>query len=224
MAKQTKKEIQDALLSLIPAGTVSVLVMNAKGKQEYKAVADLEEADEIQVKKDGNPIVMKKQPGRKKTPSAAASTPATEEMIRRKVEEIKQDPILLAAKDRPDDPDVLHQVVLGLGTEAASLVFEREEAERNGDKTSEISIRRVNALKAMADTWLKRKDQIINRGVDLESAAFKAVLRLLIETFQGSMEASGIPDEMIETVLAKMAQSMGPEWDTDAKNRMKNVV
>jgi len=153
-----------------------------------------------------------------------ASTPVVAELMKRKGEFLDADPIRQAAKDKPDDPDVLHQVILGLVSEAASLGFEREEAERNGSETSNISIRRVNALKSIADTWLKRKDQIVSRGIDFNSPAFQALLKYLMETFRGSLESAGARTEMIETVFSKLAKSMGPEWESEAKNRMKTVV
>jgi hypothetical protein len=146
------------------------------------------------------------------------------EIVRRKNDSILKDPVLQAVKTSPEDAAVLHQVVLALGEEAASLGFERLEAERDGKETSNISIRRVNTLKALADTWLKRKDQIVSRGIDLNSPVFKALLQYLLETFQEALVETGERPEMVEAVFARLGKLMSEGWEAEAKNRMKKVL
>jgi hypothetical protein len=223
MSKRLKsKEEQDALLNKIPPGAKKVLVKTEKGDQKYKALEELSDSDEIQTNKAGEPVVMKASPGRRPNVQIAPSTPVVAEILRRKEDYLVKDPLLLAVRERPDDPDVLQQVALGLGTEAASLAFERLEAERGGKDTSAISTRRVKALTALGDTWLKRKDQIIHKGLDLNSPAFQAVLTFVMETVKTSMEEAGERKEMVETIFAKIANKMNaPEWEGEAKNRMK---
>jgi hypothetical protein len=227
MARRTKQQTKQAeLLQKLPAGAKYVLVINELGKKKYREITALAKSDEIQTTRQGIPIAMTKEPGRPaRAPAAAPPANAlVAELLKRKESVLRDDPILVAAKETPEDPDVLHQVILALGAEAASLGFEREEAERQGMKTSEISVRRVNTLKALADTWIKRKDQIVNKGIDLESQSFKSLFRFIMETFQEALDLSGVQSEMSETVFAKLTTLMNEDWEAEAKNRMRNTV
>jgi len=219
------KRRRDTLLAKVPDGAKRIQVKTEMGHIKYKDIADLADSDDIQVDKSGKPIVMMQKPGRKKDVTLDPATPEVAEKMRRKNEVIDTDAILEVARENPESPDVLQQVVLALGEEAASIGFERQEAERQGQESSLISNRRIQALKSLADIWLKRKEQIASRGVDMESPAFKALFSFIMNTFKEAMNSSGMPDEMIETVFAKLASILNDEgWEAEAKQRMKNIV
>ena len=216
---------RDKLLGKVPDGATRVQVKTELGKTKYKDIADLADADVIQVKRDGTPIVMMTKPGRKKDVVLGPATPEVAEKMRRRDEIVAADAILEVARDNPESPDVLQQVVLALGEEAASIGFERLEAERNGQESSLISNRRIAALKAIADTWLKRKEQISSRGVDMDTPAFKTLFNFIMMTFKEALNDAGLAPEMVETVFAKLSSSLGDEgWVAEAKRRMKSIV
>jgi len=233
MPRKTIKDRQARadLLAKIPAGAARVQVLTAKGELKYKAVADLADTDDIQTNKFGDPVVMRTSPGRKAPVAAAVAlavaAPANATVaavLHRKQVSVAHDPVLLAVQKTPDSPDVLHQVMLGLSEEAASLKFERDEASRNNESTANLSSKRVQALRAAGDTWLKRMDQMAGKLIDLDSPGFLAVYKLLMDTMREAMHGAKLRDEQIETVFAKFAAMVNDEWKVDAKNRMKNVV
>lgn len=204
-------------------------VMTAKGELKYKAVPDLADTDEIQTNKFGDPVVMKGSPGRKAADvtlqSVAAPANATvAAILQRKAASLAHDPVYCQTQRAPDSPDVLHQVMLGLSEEAASLKFDRDEAARNNESTANLSAKRVQALRAVGDTWLKRMDQMAGKIIDLDAPGFQAVFTLLMETMREAMNGAKLRDEQIETVFAKFAAMINDEWKVEAKNRMKNVV
>ena len=112
-------------------------------------------------------------------------------------------------------------MVLAIGEEAASLRFERMEAERKGTDTSQLSMRRVAALKAIGDTWIKRKEQIQSRMIDLESPSFQALFQFISETFVRAMQSAGVRQELSDTVIAQFAKQLDDSWKNEAKSRMK---
>ena len=213
------------MLAKVPDGAERVQVKDATtGKLKYKPVDEVNSQDEIQVNKDGIPVTMRSTPGR---PAKVVIEPVTRvagEIVKRKAEAIANDPILRVARANPEDPDVLQQIVLALGEEAASLRFERLQAELAGEKTSEVSVRAVNALKAIGDVWLKRKDQITARGIDMNSPAYKIFMKAVMSAFQESLSASGARPELIETVFTRLEKIMDDNWEAEIKNRMKAVV
>lgn len=225
MRRSPDKIRQEELLAKIPPGTTRVYVCTEIGKLKYKDIDQLADSDEIQVNGSGDPIVMKGKPGRKKNINIAPINSTVTEILKRKQVSLQTDAVLQVAKSDPESPNVLHQVVLALGEEAASINFERQEAERKGEDTTQISGKRIQALKAMADTWLKRKEQLVTRGVDIDSPAFKALFKYIVETMMQSMESTGVRAEMIETIFAKFGKTVDTaEWAAEAKNRMKNMV
>ena len=109
-----------------------------------------------------------------------------------------------------------------MAEEAASIEFEKHEAARHGQDTSTHSTKRARVLKNIADTWLKRKQQIEGGIIDLDSPAFKVLFGYILETFQEAMIASGSRSEQIETIFTKLVSSLSEEsWKQEAKARMK---
>lgn len=222
--RRTRDQARADLLARVPAGTTRVLIKTPKGEQKYKAILDLIDSDEVQVNKAGEPIVMKGVPGR---PSPLLLPPINPQValgIQRKEAAMAGDPVLVRMKRDPDSAEVLHEVILGLGEEAASLRFERDEAAREGKETAGLSTKRVQALRAVGETWLKRMDQLANKILDLDSPAFEALFKYLMETLREATNAAKLRPEQVETVFAKFAALAGTEdWKTEAKNRMKHA-
>ncbi len=226
MPKKVKAvEAFKELVAKIPVDAKCVQVMDAKtGKLKYKALDELLDLDIIQVKKDGTPITMKKAPGRPQNVVVEPATRMAAEIMKMKAESVATDSVLKVARSNPEDPDVLHQVLLALGEEAASIAFERHQAEMNGEKTSELSVRRISALKSVADTWLKRKDQITTRGIDMGSPAYRTLMKEVLKAFQESLSSAGARPELIETVFSKLGRIMNDSWEAEVKARIKSIV
>ena len=106
--------------------------------------------------------------------------------------------------------------------ESAALAFERMEAERRGEKTSQISVRRVNALKAVGDTWLKKKEVISSKSIDLDSKSFGIVFGHIAETFRRACDEAGLRPEMTDTIFAEFGKLVDEqEWKTEAIAKME---
>ena len=220
-----KRSTQDrkTLLMKIPAGTERIQVRDEKGKLRYRRVGELHEKDIIQVKKNGNPVVMRNTPGRRETQTKVGPvTPVVRKLMENKEKTLEDDTLLNMAKECPESTDVLQQVMVGLANEAASIRFERMEAERQGKETSSLSMRRINALRAVGDTWLRRKEQIVSRTIDMDSPGFAILFRFIMETFRGSLEESELSSDKIKAIFARLGKTLGSDgWRQEAKNRMK---
>jgi hypothetical protein len=194
-------------------------VTDRTGKVRWRPLDAVEPFDTI-VLKNGIPITMKSQPGRPQE-IVNAVTDYVADQVRQKNRDLNSDPIVKMAKTDPESNDLLHHVVVALSEEAASLGCERRNAELEGKETSQLSIRRVNALKAVAETWLKRKDQTSNKELDLNSPQFKAVFSFALDTFRDAMVDSNLRPEMVEMVYAKLTGKLQEGWEQEARNRMK---
>lgn len=212
----------------VPEGTQRVRVRDEKGKLAWRKIAEFKSTDVIDLTAKGQPQWISGNLGRPRTESQPSlheqlppDSPLIADLIRIKEAGMRTDPIVLAAESTPESPAVLDQVMAGIAEEAASLRFERLEAERNGRDTSAFSMRRVVALKAIGDTYLKRKEVIQNTILDLDSPSFQKVFGLISETFTRAMEEAGVREELSDSVIAKFRNMLDDEWRAEAKSRMK---
>ena len=209
---------------VIPPEAFRIKIVDDKGQTKFRKLENLAAGDIVVVNDAGLPIFMESPNGRpKKLPSGGLlpATPLIGDLLRIKQAHMRNDAIIQAAETTPESPDVLNQVVLAIGEEAASLRFERMEAERKGEDTSTLSMRRVAALKAIGDTWIKRKEQINSKVIDLESPSFQVLFQFLAETFARAMQNAGLRQELADTIMSQFVKLLDDSWKNEAKSRMK---
>jgi hypothetical protein len=211
---------------VVPDGARRVRVTDEKSKCCWRSLDEVLNSDVLDLTPQGQPQWMFGAVGRPKqhrTISEVAD-PVSElvgNLMVIKQANLRSDSVTLAAESTPESPEVLNQVILAIAEEAASLRFERQEAERKGVDTSVFSMRRVQALKAIGDTWIKRKEQIQQQSVDMDSPAFSELFRFISETFAKAMEAAGVRQELSDTVFAQFSKLLNEDdWKTEAKSRM----
>jgi len=221
-------------ISEVPLGATRVRVVDEVGRTIWRKPGELKPTDKLELNpKTGEPIVMFGAPGKptnqnslsapNQAPVTAGSPQATISHINaRKATVLAQDDVLTSTKKNSDSSDVLTSVLVGLAEESASLAFERQEAERKGEPTSQISLRRVNALKAVGDTWLKKKEVLSSKGLDLESPAFKIIFGHIAETFRRACDDAGVRPEMAESIFAIFGRLVDDmDWLKEAKSKME---
>jgi hypothetical protein len=228
MAKTKKTQLADAaeaaLRLQIPGNAKRVKVTTEKGETKYKDIGLLGDTDRVVANAQGKPIVMLTSPGRRAKADPKPVNDTVKELVKRKTHAIDGDVLRQAAVTDPDSDAVLQGVLEGLTEEVASLRFERNEAERLGRETSQISVRRIGGLKAVAETWLKRKDQLTNKSVDPDSVGFKVAMRHVLETMKESMLSTGMRAEMVQTVFAKFSDvSSTHTWEAELKAKIKSA-
>jgi hypothetical protein len=228
MAKDGKRAAPDreSLLKLVPEDAQRIKVSDKKGKTRWRPGRDkLLDGDRIQTKKDGTPIYMMSNPGRRKITSIGEVDPRAAKLVEQKEKLIRQDILIKTVKGKPESDEVLQHVMVGLAEEAASIAFERKRAERENRETSSFSARRVQALKATVDTWLKRKEQILSNSLDIDGRPFQIAMRYVFETFRGCMQDARLSEDSINVVFAHLSRKVDTsEWKDEAKNRIKRGV
>lgn len=220
-----------------------VQVIDDLGKIVWRKPNEIKTSDQVKINPtNGLPITMSGEPGRKVStapvskPVQTASVPTLSQVQvamsssqmnlanqqLNKLNTLATDKILTKTLGEIESSTVLDSVIEGLAEEAASLKFERIEAERKGENTSQLSIRRVNALKAVGDAWIKKKEMISNQSIDLEGKAFKIVFGLIAETFRKACDESKLRPEMTESIFANFGKLVdAEEWIKEAKGRME---
>lgn len=205
-------------------GWVKVQVEDELGQVKWRDRGEVRDTDTILISsKDGTPNTMDSKPGRPPKVEREPANELAERIMEEKQSALETDPLVRAVQHNPESPDVLQHVMVGISEEAASLKFERSEAERKGEPTSQISMRRVNALKAAGDAFLKRMDQIHNQGVDLDSPAFMTVMEFVGETLHTTMvrDCKMRPEEA-QTIMTKLAGVLNSgEWRAELEAKLR---
>jgi hypothetical protein len=217
--KLTPKD-RAAVLAGLPPEVTRIQVIDDQGKQRFRKRDELADADTIVFNADGDPVVMTGAPGRPSKTELQPINDAVAEVMKQRKQALGDDDLLEIVKANPESAAVLDFVMVGIAEEAAALGFERNEMERRGQPTSQVSVRRIGALKAIGDSWLKRKDQISAQGVDMDSPAFKRLFTYIMETFKDTLASAGERPEMIETVFAGLSKRLDADWQREAVKRM----
>ena len=212
---------KDRLLRNLPDGTLRVQVVDDHGKIKYKRPDDVGHVDQIMLNAKGEPIVMKGAPGRKAKIDLKPINDSVGEVMEARGEHLATSELLTSARKDPEGDAILDHTIRAMAEEAAALEFERGEAERHGNDTSGISVKRTRVLKAMADTWLKRREKLQSGIVDLESQSMKILMGFILETFRASLQDAGTRPEHTETIFAKLSKRLEEGWNEEAKARMK---
>lgn len=216
---------REKLIAALPEGIARVKVTNAEGKTCYKMVADILDTDTVEFTASGRPITMRTSPGRPRNPVPLMPvSKQAEEISNAKDNHQALSDLVSVTRNNPEADAVFHSLMLGMSTEITSLEFERMEAERKGEDTSGISSKRVRAIKAMTDAWLKKREKVDSHSVDMESAAFKSLFAFILETVRAAMADSGMRPEHVETVFAKLAKRLADGWGDEAKLRMREAT
>jgi hypothetical protein len=157
--------MNDDLLALIPTSAVRVKVQAANGNCFWRAISFEEDGTLLGLLEDdsillhnGKPLTMSSKPGRKrKKPSKNPTVRRNAKYQKQKVQFLRNNALLQSIEDRIEaEPGKIALLVMhGLAQEVASLEFDRQQAEAEGRETSQISLRRMTALKALGEMLIK---------------------------------------------------------------------
>lgn len=227
------------ILEALPLEVSRVAVTTKDGDIKYRKVEEVEHDDTLMFNTKNQPVVMRGKTGRPSDlPSLDLPTlqdtskfvPVPQRIQKQKdlVQgatpqptglNYQNDEVMTQVRNDPESLDVLHSVMMGLAEEAAAMAQARVSLEAQGKNTSNVSAKRVTALRAIGDTWMKRKEQLGGQSLDLEGVAFKRVFGFTMETFRKALAQAMIRPEQIEVIFAKLAKLMDEDWIKEAKKR-----
>lgn len=216
-----------------PYNAVRIRVTDAEGKERWRTVPGnegkekdvLRDDDTFKLKNDGSFSFMKSAPGTRAVAKRTPTNDLARAIVKDKADHFKQDALMRAVTDNPESTEVLYATIRAVATECSSLEFERHEKERKGEDTTMISNRRIAALTKIGDTWLKRMDQVMAKGIDLQSPAFGAVFGFIMQTMRDSLEGTDIPPDRIQLAFTKFSQRVEDDsWFNEARAKMKAVT
>jgi hypothetical protein len=128
------------------------------------------------------------------------------------------DPLVGAVTTGMDPREVLRILKVEIAREAASLHFERLEVEKRGRETGQVSTRRIEALKKVAEIELRLKE-LYPTVLDLHGEAVQRVFQLWLERMTTVAEEV-LPAESLALFFNRFATAM-EDWETEAEARLR---
>ena len=150
--------------------------------------------------------------------------PTTDEvaqLMRNKARHLRSNSLIRQLQDTPDSMDVLDLAMIELANEAGSLDFERSEAERKGKDTTNISAKKISSVKAVIDTYLKKRETVINESFDFRSKNFELLFQFWGMKIQEACMETGMSDEMMRRFFEVMSVLFA-DWEDEALKFVKS--
>lgn len=163
-------------------------------------------------------VVVKRGPGRPKKvtpkPTVDDLTYHAETAKQRQVF-IDTDPLVKTAMSRAESIDTLQQVKEQLAREAASLQFAKTEEDKYGRDTSQMSSRRIAALREIASVELEIKKLGVTM-IDLKGERFQKIFKFFLETVRESALAT-LSSEQIDLLFNRLGTKL-EGWEEKAQS------
>jgi hypothetical protein len=150
-----------------------------------------------------------------------AEITAHAETLREKLSHVDQDDLVQAIKGHKDPTSVLHIILEGMAREAAALSFARDEADKRGKDTSQLSLRRIDALKKVADLRMELQKQGTDI-LDIRSEKVQKLMGLWLESFR-EVATEVLSREQIDLLFSKLSAAL-QGWETKADAHLKGSL
>jgi len=140
------------------------------------------------------------------------------EMQVRRAEFIDSDPIVSSIQGNRESAERLQKLQLEIAREAASLHFSRIDIEKYGKDSTQVSSRRIAALKDVASIELEIK-KLGQASIDVRGERFQKVFRFLTEIFTEA--ASEVLDsEQMDLLFNRLGTKMDG-WEDRVQDLVK---
>lgn len=170
---------------------------------------------------DHNELKVKRGPGRPRKVERAPTVNDLEyhaEMAEERQKYIASDNLVKKIEENSDVLGILRLIKLEVAKEAASLGFESLEQSKRGKDTGQVTSRRIEALKRIADIELKIKE-IDASAINLSSERLQRLFGLWVEVMR-EVANETLPLETVDLFFNKFATAMDG-WEERAGNMLR---
>ncbi len=137
------------------------------------------------------------------------------EMIRQKTAFINADPLVRSTGERQESIETLQRVKEEIARESAALHFQRIEEEKYGKDTSQMSSRRIAALREVAHLELEIR-RLGATMIDLKGEKFQKIFAFFLETVRAAA-GDVLSPEMIDLLFNRLETKL-EGWEEKAQN------
>lgn len=169
-----------------------------------------------------NDLTVKRGPGRPRKVERAPTVSDLEyhaEMAKVRQNFIEGDGLVKTIEGQGDALSILFTIKKEIAREAASLHFERIETEKRGRDTGQVSTRRIEALKKIAEIELKIKE-LDSESINLSSERMQKIFAYWVEVMREAAQSIDMPPELLNLFFNRFASAM-EGWEEKAANLVR---
>lgn len=127
--------------------------------------------------------------------------------LRDRVAFVKNQPLVKALADGAP-ARAMDTLLIEIAEEISHLKWERRKAAKDGKNTAQYTVARINGLRSLAETLIRRKEAAIAENLDLKSPRLQKIFKIWMQFFYEAMEKSDVPPEVINVVFQQMKADM----------------
>lgn len=127
--------------------------------------------------------------------------------LRNRIAFVKNQPLVKALVDG-EPSTAMNMLLIEIAEEISHLKYERRKAAEEGRATAKYTAARVNSLKSLAETIIRRKEAAIAENLDLKSPRIQKIFKIWMQFFYEAMEKSNVSSEVINVVFQQMKADM----------------
>jgi len=127
--------------------------------------------------------------------------------LRDRVAFVKDQPLVRNLTDGAS-AQAMDTLLVEIAEEISHLKWERRKAAKDGKNTAQYTVARVNGLRALAETLIRRKEASIAENLDLKSPRLQKIFKIWMQFFYEAMEKSDVSSEIINVVFQQMKADM----------------
>lgn len=184
----------------------------------------------LKVQKDEDLVSFSKQnkvrsPGRPKKIDILPEDEEARTRIKRKKETLEKSDLLNAVKNDPHSTEVGSQLIIELATEAESLKYEREVAEKKKEDTTDLSSKRITSLRALGDKWKELRSMVVDDHFDFQSQQFTRLIEFIVKKIRTAARQSNFSNEQIDILVDNFAELFDDDsgWEEEAREYIQKV-
>ena len=122
--------------------------------------------------------------------------------LRERIKFVKSQPLVKSISEGSEG--TMELLLLEVAEEISHLKWERRKASREGKNTSAYTIGRINGLRSLAETLIRKKEADTSDKLDLKSPRMQKLFKIWMQMFYTSMEKSGVSEEVINVVFQQI--------------------
>lgn len=133
--------------------------------------------------------------------------------------------LLEQVRQNPNSLDVVDTLMENLALEAASLEFERKDAERKNEDTTDLSSKKVTAIRSMMDLFEKKRDAVIEETFDFQSERFERLMEFIFQKVHLAAQNANLTEEQIDVLFGNLEDLFDEEsgWEDEARDFIKQA-
>jgi hypothetical protein len=131
---------------------------------------------------------------------------------------IQQDPLVKAASSGQTSIEVLQRIKTEIARESAALLFARNEEEKYGRDTSQMSSRRISALREIASLEMEIRT-LGSTVIDLRSEQFQKIISYFLECIK-EVAVETLTTEQVNIFFNRLETRL-EDWEERAQNLVR---